>query len=70
MEKRIKELEKEITELKLQNSMLRLMNDAVSSSINAIGITDLQGKLIYVNDACVKMWGYNNDEEILVKRIS
>jgi PAS domain S-box-containing protein len=44
---------------------LKLMYDAVASSINAIGITDLQGKLIYVNDACVKTWGYDSEDEIL-----
>lgn len=34
-------------------------------SINAIGMTDLEGRLIYVNDATVKLWGYDNKQEIL-----
>ena len=65
MEQRIKELEQKVAELKSQNTMLRLMYDAVASSINAVGITDLQGKLIYVNDACVKTWGYDSEDEML-----
>ena len=44
---------------------LSIFKNAVESSINAIGITDLEGKLIYVNDSCVKMWGYNSKDEVL-----
>ena len=65
MDERIRKLEIEIAELKGENNMLRLMNDAVASSINAVGITDLEGKLIYVNDACVKTWGYESEDEML-----
>ena len=42
-----------------------ILEHAVASSINAIGITDMQGKLVYVNDACVSMWGYDSKEEVL-----
>ncbi len=44
---------------------LNILEHAIASSINAIGITDMKGKLVYVNDSCVKMWGYNSKEEIL-----
>ena len=44
---------------------LSIFKNAVESSISAIGITDLEGKLIYVNDSCVKMWGYNSKDEVL-----
>jgi len=43
----------------------KLMYDAVSASINCVGITDLQGEIIYVNDACIKTWGYNNEAEMI-----
>ena len=43
----------------------RFFKTAVESSINAIGITNLKGKMICVNDSCVKMWGYNSKDEIL-----
>lgn len=44
---------------------LKIMENAIESSINAIGITDLYGKVLYVNDSLIKMWGYDNKEEIL-----
>ncbi len=59
LEQRFKEIEKTVVELKSEKKKLRIMQDAVESSINAIGITDLQGKMIYVNDSCIKMWGYD-----------
>ena len=42
-----------------------ILEHAISSSISGIGITDMEGKLIYVNDKTVEMWGYENKEEIL-----
>ena len=59
------ELGKEVFERSQIESSLRIFKTVVDSSINAIGITDLEGKLTYVNDSCVKMWGYNNKDEIL-----
>lgn len=44
---------------------LTLLSTAVECSINAIGMTDLEGRLIYVNEAAVRLWGYNNKQEIL-----
>jgi len=64
-EKRVKELEKEVIAFKSKEKSLRIMDDAVASSINAIGITDLEGKIVFINDATVNMWGYNNKDEIL-----
>ena len=65
LEQRVKELEKEAMELRSKEKRLRIMDNAVASSINAIGITDLQGKLIYVNDSCIKMWGYEHEKEMI-----
>ncbi|MHC4165621.1 MAG: PAS domain S-box protein [Planctomycetota bacterium] len=44
---------------------LLIKDEAIASSITAIGITDLRGKIVYVNNSLVKMWGYDNDGEIL-----
>jgi PAS domain S-box-containing protein len=63
--KRVKELEKEALERSSLERNLRNFETTVESSINAIGFADLEGKLIYVNDSCVKMWGYNNKGEML-----
>ena len=65
LEQKVKELEKEALGLRKVERDLRIYKTAVESSINAIVITDLEGKLIYVNDSCVKMWGYNIKDEIL-----
>ena len=65
LEQRVKELEKENLDRTKMERDLRIFKTAVESSINAIGITDLEGKLIYVNDSCVKMWGFNSEDEVL-----
>lgn len=44
---------------------LGILEKAIASSISGIGITDMDGKLIYVNDTIVKMWGYRDKAEIL-----
>ncbi len=44
---------------------LGILEHAVASSISGIGITDMEGKLIYVNDKIVEMWGYEHKDEIL-----
>jgi len=43
---------------------------ALESSISAIAITDLQGKLLYVNNAFVTTWGYDSAGEILGKNLT
>lgn len=48
---------------------LKILDYALASSINGIGITDLEGKLIYVNDSTVKMWGFDSKEEILGRHL-
>jgi PAS domain S-box-containing protein len=44
---------------------LGILEQAIATSVSGIGITDMDGKLIYVNDTAVKMWGYENKKEIL-----
>jgi len=44
---------------------LGILEHAIASSISGIGITDMEGKLIYVNDKIVEMWGFEDKEEIL-----
>ena len=43
---------------------LKIKDSAIGSSINGIALTDLEGYIVYVNDALLKMWGYNADEII------
>jgi PAS domain S-box-containing protein len=41
----------------------------IESSINAIAITDLQGKLTYVNNAFLQLWGYESTQDVIGKAI-
>ena len=55
----------DITERKQTEEDLRVKDSAIASAISGIGIMDIGGKLIYVNDACVKMWGYECPDEMV-----
>ncbi|MCF8366840.1 MAG: PAS domain S-box protein, partial [Bacteroidales bacterium] len=59
----IKALTETETKLGLMTQTLQSVNDGVS-------ITDLDNKIIYANDAFCKMYGYQNQEEIINKDIS
>lgn len=60
---------RDITLKKTAEEELSIKEDCLNSSISAIGITDLDGNMIYVNDTCVKMWGYDKKAEILERSI-
>ena len=47
-----------------------LFKEAIESTPCAIGIMDRNGRVVYVNDACVKMWGYAGKEEMLGRDLS
>ena len=57
----------DITDRKKMEAELRIKDFAVSSSIQGIVIGDLMGNITYVNDAFLKMWGTDNDSEIIGK---
>ena len=59
----------DITERKIVEEELKVKNFAISSALNAIGITDFEGKLIYANDSLVEMWGYESEDEIIGRYI-
>ncbi len=44
---------------------LLIKDRAIASSIHGIGITDLEGNIIYVNDAALRMWGADDPSEII-----
>jgi PAS domain S-box-containing protein len=55
----------DITERKRSEEELKLKDSAIESSISGIAITDLEGRLVYVNDSLVRMWGFDSRQEIL-----
>jgi PAS domain S-box-containing protein len=60
----------DISERKRTEDDLRVKDSAIASAISGIGITDIGGKLIYVNDACVSMWGYDSADEMVGRSLS
>jgi len=57
----------DITEHKEMEQEMEIKDNAIASSINAIAIADLNRNLTYVNESCVKMWGYKDSKDILGK---
>ncbi len=55
----------DITERKRMEEELRIKDFAIASSINGIGISDLEGNIIYVNSSALKMWGTEDISEVL-----
>lgn len=57
----------DITKRKLIENELRVKDFAVTSSASGIAIADLDGIVTYVNLACLSMWDYEQEEEVLGK---
>ncbi len=62
-------LGRDITEQKTAEAELRIKDSAVTSSINAIALANLDGTLTYVNPAFLKLWQYNDYEEVIGRSI-
>jgi PAS domain S-box-containing protein len=58
------------TELKKSEIELRMMSHAVASSLSGVGITDMDGKMIYVNDTLLKMWRFKDKNEVLGRHVT
>lgn len=63
-------IKKEITGRKQLEQALRIKDSAITSSINAIALADLEGRLTYVNPAFLLLWGYTRLEEVLGKSVA
>lgn len=55
----------DITERKRAEEVLRIKDKAISSTINAIAIADLNGNLTYINHSFLRMWGHTHEKEVL-----
>ncbi|MGP8015808.1 MAG: PAS domain S-box protein [Smithella sp.] len=60
----------DITSSKQAIEELRIKNHAINSSINAIAIGDLNGRITYVNDSVLRLWGNDDRTEIVGRPIS
>ncbi len=56
---------RDVTERRRSEEQLRLKEEAIASSINAMALTDLDGTLVYVNRAFLRMWRYDAEGEVL-----
>ena len=55
----------DISERKKSDAALRIRDTAIWASINPISMSDMEGRINYVNQAYIDMWGYDNADEIL-----
>jgi PAS domain S-box-containing protein len=60
----------DITERKRIENELRVKDFAVASAISGIAISDLDGNVTYVNPACLSLWDYEKEGEILGKHVT
>lgn len=44
---------------------LIIKDAAITNSLHGIAMGDMEGNIFYVNDAMVRMWGYDSSEEII-----
>ncbi len=58
------ELKREIDERKKAEEKLRLFSQAADSSIDGVAMGNHEGRITYVNDAFVRMFGYSREELI------
>ncbi|MGB6867500.1 MAG: PAS domain S-box protein, partial [Candidatus Aminicenantaceae bacterium] len=70
LRKHIAKIERSKTELRKSEQELKMMAHAVASSISSVGIADMEGKLIYVNDTLLKMWRYKHKDEVLGRYVT
>ncbi len=55
----------DITNLKKTEDELMIKDAALNSSLTPFGIADMDGRIIYINPACYRFWGYDDDSDII-----
>jgi len=56
---------KDITQQNRTENAMRIRDNAIASSINAIFFSTLDGHIMYANGSFLRMFGYNDEKEIL-----
>jgi PAS domain S-box-containing protein len=57
----------DITESKQVEEALKVKDSAIASAINAIVIASADGTVTYVNPSFLRLWGFDNEQEVLGK---
>ncbi|MEQ1727798.1 MAG: PAS domain S-box protein [Vicinamibacterales bacterium] len=60
----------DMTELRASEEALRIKDRAIESSLNAVAITDLDGRITYVNGAFADLWAFDNPASVLGRHAS
>ena len=55
----------DITQRKLAEEALHVKDIAIAASLNPIAMADLKGRFQYVNDAFLRLWGFDCVEEVI-----
>ena len=55
----------DLSERKKAEEALRIKDSAIASSISAMAMADLDGRLTYVNRSFLRLWGYEDEREVL-----
>lgn len=55
------------SELARAEQALLVKGSALNSAISGIVLTDLEGRVTYANPSCLKMWGFDQEQEVLGK---
>ncbi len=60
----------DVTRSKQAFEELRIKDYAITSSINAIAFGDLHGRITYVNDSVLRLWGNDDPTEIIGRSVT
>jgi PAS domain-containing protein len=65
LEQRVEALEKEVAESRRTKHELSVVHDALNSSMSGVIITNLDGRITYVNAAFLRMFEYEDKAAVL-----
>jgi PAS domain S-box-containing protein len=60
-------ISRDITERKQMEEALRLKEKAIEHTVSAIAMSDMEGKVTYVNRACMRLWGSDDKADLIGK---
>ncbi len=61
---------RDVTEHEQMAQHISITDRAIASSITGIAIADFSGKVTYVNNACLKLWEYDNQQDVIGKPLT
>jgi|GEM_PF-1588698 len=59
-----------MTERNKKIEALKLKENAIENAVSGIALSDLEGRLTYVNGAILEIWGYDSAEDMLGRKVS